>query len=81
MWVLEDQTWVQRLGIQVSLASHQAEECITVFQRDLTVCFVLFCFLINDLMLAEEFNSLKEIVQPGCPGQPALLLWHGWAFL
>lgn len=42
MQVLEDRTQVLGLGIQVSLASHQTEECITVFQRILTV----FCFVV-----------------------------------
>lgn len=34
-------------------------------------------------MLEDDFSSFKEIVQPGRPGQPALLLWHaaGPAFL
>lgn len=27
-------------------------------------------------MLKDDFSSFKEIVQPGRPRQPALLLWH-----
>lgn len=88
MQVLEDRTQDLGLSIQVSLASRQTEECITVFQRILTVfcccccCWYCCCFLINDLMLEDDFSSFKEIVQAGRPGQPALLLCaHRWAVL